>query len=158
MLPPNGDQSEHGRRRASLGHRPPAQKGKGAELVPGVARPWVLLSSQRSASRCLGPGTWVTCAFLVEESTDNYSLPHSPSRFLSPLECSYLCEGFVCLNLLSSSEVQNQNPKPTRKTIKPEQECELTGTGLLGRSPLRCSLLSGGGPLRVGCTPLSLGH
>lgn len=63
VLPPNGDQIEHGRRRAPLGHRPPAQTAKGAESVPAVARPRVLLCSQCSASRCLDPGTRVMCVF-----------------------------------------------------------------------------------------------
>lgn len=31
VLPPNGDQTEHGRRRTPLGHRPPAEEEEGAE-------------------------------------------------------------------------------------------------------------------------------
>lgn len=66
VLPPNGDQSEHGRRRAPLGHRPPADRERSrvrARVAMSVAVLTVL-------SQLLpGPRHMDYVCLLVEEST-----------------------------------------------------------------------------------------
>lgn len=115
MLPPNGDQIEHGRRRTPLGYRPPVEKGGGAELAPRAPRPRTLLSLLQRGLRHPGDVCLENRAVLGEEtgvsfwSLASFGVLPPLGRDLSVYICFVLQE-----NLKSKSTPQKNHWKRNR--------------------------------------------
>lgn len=112
MLPPNGDQTEHGGRRTPLGHRPPAEEEEGAEQP---AQGTGAGAQADLSSHCVGSGTCI--------SSQELTLPGGAglqeNTFLLPLERSCLYDrGCQFTSALCVRGVSDQNPKPRRNPWK----------------------------------------